>query len=285
MARKAKFLTKEEEIELGYDIKAWREDKDNEEKRVKAIESAHKLFMANQFYAINRAIYFVKATQAKYYDIEDAKVDACIGLMRAIWRYDPTRNAKITTVSKMPIYKELFIRCNGDEYPIKMKDGGHVDYAKAKKKWLESGFNKLMSLHEFIKENNEDYNNIYDHVIEIENVINGISSLDYTVKDDGGRDIPFGNIIPDSNNISYYEQIDYIEGEVFSEDMMNVINEHLTPLQKSVLLYEYDGRIDKNKNQFLAEHSISARKFTIEFNKSIKKLREVLTLEMIKEFA
>lgn len=284
--QKRKFLTKEEELALGYDILAYREDPENEEKREKAIESVQKLFFSNEFFAVQKAINFLRDTQTKNYPLEDAKEDAKVGLLKAIWNYDPRRDTKITTVSNMPIFKELSVRCNFDYSSVSFRDWSNVTYARAKREYeVEKLENE--TLLEFIKRHPDRYDNLQDRFMEVENVLQGVSSLDFTVDDSDGHAMSFKDLIPDPNNqYNYYELVDSIKDvdeDLFSEELMSIIKKELTPLQQTILFYEYNDNVLETKEDFLSRLNISPRKYTSEINKSTLKIKSILNPEGYKK--
>ena len=277
--KKNELLSKEEELALGKYIYEWRLDKENDEKHKLAIEAAQKLFSANQRFAFKAAYDFIRRTQTRDYDIEDAKIDACIGLMTAIWRYDYTRNTKITTVARMPILKELTYKCNKEESLISFKNFTNIDYAKAKKMWIEEGLEDKIDLKDYVKMNQDKFPNLtHDKFIATEDILKGISSLDYSVLDKSGHPMDFKDVIEDRKNLSYYDFIDNKNTPSnFSENILNAIKENLTPLQQEIIKYEYNDFDKTTKEEFLTNNNITQRIYTRELNLSIKALREHLS--------
>ena len=102
-------LKKEREFELGLIIKDYRESSEEEQKEKfpRAYEAFLELFKHNQNFAYNWAHRFVKKTNSFHYNIEDACQDALLALTKAIWRYDPTKGARVTTFSNFYIFKAL----------------------------------------------------------------------------------------------------------------------------------------------------------------------------------
>ena len=199
-----RFLSKEEELELGKNIFEWKQDKDNKEKYKKAVLSAQKLFKHNKPLAVKMAKDFIFKTGCTNYTLEDAIMDAYIGLMIAIWRYDFRRNTKITTVARMPIYKELVYSCNTDNSLIAFKDLSNVEYAKAKRKWLEENLEDIMSLKEYVQLHKDEYKNLnkVNRFETVECYVKGVTSLDFEIKTDNNS-VPLGTLIKDENYISY----------------------------------------------------------------------------------
>lgn len=272
---KDNFLTKEEEIELGYFILDWREDKENEEKYKKALDAVHKLYFANERFALKKAIDFVYRTQTNNYSIESAKTDARIGLLETIWRYDPRRGAKITTASQMSIYKKLFLKCNIDENHIPFKDFANVDFAKAKKDYKESGLENQVSMFDFVLANQDKYKNLReDNFYQVYNILQGVSSLDYTLNDSDGHAMEFKDVIEDKNAlnfITYYDEKNRPEN--FSPEILEKIELLLTDVEKQVMYYEFNDCAKQSKEDFIASLNLTSRKYTVELNKGIKKLR------------
>lgn len=277
--RKNEILTKEEELALGKIIYEWKEDRENEEKHQKAIEAAQKLFLANQRFAFKAAYDFIRRTQTRDYDIEDAKIDACIGLMTAIWRYDYRRNTKITTVARMPIFKELTYKCNKEESLISFKHFTNMDYAKAKKMWIEEGLENKIDLKDYVRINQDKFPNLTpDKFVATEDILKGISSLDYSIMDKSGHPMEFKDIIEDKNNLSYYDLIETKNSPMnFSENIIEAIKNKLTPLQQNIINYEYNDFDPTSKDEFLVKNNITKRIYTRELNSSIKTLREYLS--------
>lgn len=268
------FLTKEEEIELGYLILDWREDKDNDEKYKKALEAVHKLYFANERFALKKAIDFVYKTQTNNYPIESAKTDARIGLLETIWRYDPRRGAKITTASQMSIYKKLFLKCNIDENHIPFKDFANVDYAKAKKDYKESGLENQVSMFDFVLANQDKYKNLTkDNFYQVHNILQGVSSLDYTLNDSDGHPMEFKEVIEDKNSLNYLNYDDKNQPENFSPEILEKIELLLTDIEKQVIYYEFNDYAKQSKEDFIDSLNLTSRKYTVELNKGIKKLR------------
>ena len=279
MAKKVvdeRFLTKEEEIELGYFILEWREDKENKEKYKKALDAVHKLYFANERFALKKAIDFVYRTQTNNYSIENAKTDARIGLLETIWRYDPRRGAKITTASQMSIYKKLFLKCNIDENHIPFKDFANVDYAKAKKDYQASGLEPEVSMVDFVMNNQSKYKNLTEkNFYQVHNILQGISSLDYTLNDSDGHSMDFKDVIEDKNAskfITYYE--DKNTPKNFSPEILEKIDLLLTDKEKQVLYYEFNDYAKQSKEDFIISLGLTTRKYTSELNKGLKKLRK-----------
>lgn len=277
--RKNEILTKEEELALGKIIYEWKEDRENKEKHQKAIEAAQKLFLANQRFAFKAGYDFIRRTQTRDYDIEDAKIDACIGLMTAIWRYDYRRNTKITTVARMPIFKELTYKCNKEESLISFKHFTNMDYAKAKKMWIEEGLENKIDLKDYVRINQDKFPNLTpDKFVATEDILKGISSLDYSIMDKSGHPMEFKDIIEDKNNLSYYDLIETKNSPMnFSENIIEAIKNKLTPLQQNIINYEYNDFDPTSKDEFLVKNNITKRIYTRELNSSIKTLREYLS--------
>lgn len=264
------FLSKEEEIKLGEDIVAWRNDKNNLEKKIKAEYAIAELFQANDLFAINLARKFISKTNTKTYDLEDAIADARIGLLKTILRYDPTRNSKITTASSMPIYKELFISCNKNNMLIHFRDYANVDYAKAKKDWLDSNLADDMTLKEFVVTHQENYKSLTDENFDaVESVVSGISSFDFLVSDGTGQNVHLGDLIEDKQASDFHKH--YEDNNI--KNILTAFGEDLTPLQKNILEYNFDDNARISKETFFNAHGINQRRFTLELNKALKILK------------
>lgn len=271
-----RFLSKEEELELGKNIFEWKQDKNNKEKYKLAVKSAQKLFKYNKPLAIKMAKDFILKTGCTNYTLEDATTDAYIGLMTAIWRYDYRRNTKITTVARMPIYKELVYSCNTDNMLIAFKDLSNVEYSKAKRKWLEEKAQNIMSLKEYVQLHKDEYKNL-NKVNRFETVdcfVKGVTSLDFEIKTDNNT-VPLGTLLKDENYISYYDSIDK-EEDLFSAELMKTITNKLTPLQQKIIFYEFDDSVEMSKEDFMKQYNLKKRSYGTERNKALRILRAEL---------
>ena len=199
--------------------------------------------------------------------------------MTAIWRYDYRRNTKITTVARMPIFKELTYKCNKEESLISFKHFTNMDYAKAKKMWIEEGLENKIDLKDYVRINQDKFPNLTpDKFVATEDILKGISSLDYSIMDKSGHPMEFKDIIEDKNNLSYYDLIETKNSPMnFSENIIEAIKNKLTPLQQNIINYEYNDFDPTSKDEFLVKNNITKRIYTRELNSSIKTLREYLS--------
>lgn len=272
-----RFLSKEEELELGKNIFEWKQDKDNKEKYKLAVKSAQKLFKYNKPLAIKMAKDFIFKTECTNYTLEDAIMDAYIGLMTAIWRYDFRRNTKITTVARMPIYKELVYSCNTDNSLIAFKDLSNVEYAKAKRKWLEENLEDIMSLKEYVQLHKDEYKNLnkVNRFETVDSFVKGVTSLDFEIKNDNSY-VTLGTLLKDDNYITYYDSIDIDKEDLFSPELMKTITNKLTPIQQKIIFYEYDDSVEIPKEDFMKQYNLKKRSYGTERNKALRILKAEL---------
>lgn len=264
--KKAKkgFLTKEEELALGQDIYKYKTTGD-EQYLPAAKEAVEKLYNANKRYAFKMASDFWFITgKPDYYPLEEAQQDASYGLLLALWRFNPNKNTRVTTISYFSIYKELSYKCFEARH-VPMKDHGFFlgNYNKAKKSYEELD-NPQMSLDEYILENN--YLKKKD-LLAIKNAIMPVTSLDFKVGEDG-HETSIGDLIEDKN---YKNPID---NEIFSEELTDLISE-LDEDEQEVLYINFHDNITDTLEDYLERNNIKKRSYTMKLNKTLGKLRDL----------
>lgn len=267
-------LKKEREFELGLIIKDYREasEEEKKEKFPKAYEAFLELFEHNQNFAYNWAHKFVKRTNSFHYNIEDACQDALLALTTAIWRYDPTKGARVTTFSNFYIFKALTHEGNLQRY-VQINDSIAGKYLKMKE--VIDDYNKLenptMTQREYVKEKTGFK---LDLIIDLENLSLIPSSLQHELDDDsGGSKVMLQDVISDERS----------SGERFTSGF-TVETEGLLDLlsyeEQLYLRYQYgDQTLTKPFNVFLEERNLTPRKFTRQTNLIVKKLRELVKRE------
>ena len=196
---------------------------------------------------------------------KDAITDAYIGLMTAIWRYDFRRNTKITTVARMPIYKELVYSCNTDNSLIAFKDLSNVEYFKAKRKWLEENAQNIMSLKEYVQLHKDEYKNLnkVNRFETVDSFVKGVTSLDFEIKNDNSY-VTLGTLLKDDNYITYYDSIDIDKEDLFSPELMKTITNKLSPIQQKIIFYEYDDSVEIPKEYFMKQYNLKKREYGVQ---------------------
>ena len=267
-------LKKEREFELGLIIKDYRESREEEkkEKFPKAYEAFLELFEHNQNFAYNWAHRFVKKTNSFHYNIDDACQDALLALMTAIWRYDPTRGARVTTFSNFYIFKALTHEGNLQRH-IQINDGVAGKYLKMKE--VIDEYNKLenptMTQREYVLEKTGFK---LDMVIDLENLSLVPSSLQHEIKDgDGGHKVRLQDTIEDEKNSGAR----YSSGfTVETEGLLSML-----PYEEQLFIrYQYgDNSLTQPFEEFLEERNLTQRKFTRQSNLIVKKLRDLVQKE------
>lgn len=137
------FLTKEEELQLGRVIqdsmKAREEIQDFPEgssehtacqKRIDdGDEAVRQLVESNVGLVYERAISF-KKKYAGAGALEDVVQDGMAGLMTAVWKYDPERNNKFSTVAYNWIMQSIQRGCNKTSRPVRLPENRIYEWVK-----------------------------------------------------------------------------------------------------------------------------------------------------------
>lgn len=268
-------LKKEREFELGLIIKDYRESTEEEQKEKfpRAYEAFLELFEHNQNFAYNWAHRFVKKTNSFHYNIEDACQDALLALTKAIWRYDPTKGARVTTFSNFYIFKALTHEGNLQRH-IQINDGVAGKYLQMKE--VIDEYNKLenptMTQREYVQEKTGFK---LDLIIDLENLSLVPSSLQHEIDDDGGgsHKVKLQDVLADERT----------SGARFSSGFTvetEGLLEMLPHEEQLYLRYQYgDQTLTKPFDEFLQERDLTPRKFTRQANLIVKKLRDLVKKE------
>lgn len=266
-------LDKKREYELGLIIKDYRESSEEEQKEKfpQAYEAFLELFEHNQNFAYNWAHKFVKRTNSFHYNIEDACQDALLALTTAIWRYDPTKGARVTTFSNFYIFKALTHEGNLQRH-VQINDGIAGKYLKMREviKEYKKLENPKMTQREYIKEKTGFK---IDLIIDLENLALIPSSLQHELDDDGGNKVKLQDVIADEK----YSGARFTSGfTIETEGMLDLL-----PYEEQLYLrYQFgDQTLTKPFEVFLEENGLTLRKFTRQVNLIIKKLRKLVKKE------
>ena len=262
-------LRKEREFELGIIIEDYREsaEKDKKDKFNQAYDAFLELFEHNKDFAYNWAHKFVRRTNSFHYNIEDACQDALAALMVAIWRYEPTKGARVTTFSNFYIFKALTHEGNLQRH-VQINDSVAAKYLEMKSaiEEYEKLENPKISKRDFIKEKTGFKDNL---IIDLENLSLQPSSLQYEI-DDNGSTVRLQDLLVSKE----------ASGERFTSGF-SVETEgilELLPYDEQLFLrYEFkDKNITKPFDEFLKENNITQRQYTRKVNLIIKKLRTLV---------
>lgn len=260
-------LTKAQEYDLGLKIKEYRESEEVEkkEKYNEALEAFIELYDHNQDLAHKQAYKFVRDTNAIHYDIEDALQDARMALMNAIWRYDPTKGAKVSTFSYMYIFKALTHNSNLNRR-IQLNDTGSgvfLKVRKAKEKYAE--LKPDMEEREFILQETKVP---LATLIALENAVKERSSLSFVLSDDNsGASTTLGDVIPDETTAGARFESGFT---VETEGLLSLLPEE----EQIYLRYEFnDWSIKKPIEDFLEENNLTIKQFNTKVRGILKKLR------------
>lgn len=236
-------LTKEREIELGYIMKDFTENKKNE----KEAREAHKEIFDNYTdMAYSIANKTMLQSNAIHYSLEDAEQDALLSLASSIWDYNPEMNTKVSTLVYRRIMKAVSTGIN-NAYTVKVGNSGKGKwyyYDKYGEEWdnLENK-PENMTKEEYVFEKSKSSGYQYN---QLNNALKGTHSLNAPIN--GEIDLKLGDVIEDSKSTIEFDEFrikELIEKFELSELERLVVLSDL-----NVLEVEYDSIRDLEQKEY-----------------------------------
>lgn len=262
---KKEYLSKEEEMELGWIIKRYKEKDPNITEEM-AREAHNTLFENNVDYVYNEVHKFLKRTNSYYYEPEDAFQDALTELAYRLWEYDPTYDTRAITKIYWNIKKVLSTKANKSR-PIPLSDIASWKYSQIYKfsnLYDEEKGNLTISKIDYIESNTGFSREEITTLMATSS--SNIVSLNYS----------FNNNDNDSvNSLGDIISIEEVDNSISYET--DLLLSYLSPEDRRIISYEYD--LENNKdiplNKILADFGLTEKQYKAKVRRITKKLREI----------
>lgn len=262
---KKDYLSKEEEMELGWIIKRYKEKDPNISEEM-AREAHNTLFENNVDYVYNEVHKFLKRTNSYYYEPEDAFQDALTELAYRLWEYDPSYDTRAITKIYWNIKKVLSTKANKSR-PIPLSDIASWKYSQIYKfsnLYDEEKGNLTISKIDYIESNTGFSREEITTLMATSS--SNIVSLNYS----------FNNNDNDSvNSLGDIISIEEVDNSISYET--DLLLSYLSPEDRRIISYEYD--LENNKdiplNKILADFGLTEKQYKAKVRRITKKLREI----------
>jgi DNA-directed RNA polymerase sigma subunit (sigma70/sigma32) len=277
-------LTKDQELSLGRAIQRYKPIKDkytriseksrkdrtleeteflesNRKLAVEALEAVNLLWDQYKNMAYKRAIELKKTTGSQLL-LEDLQQDAQIGLMKAIWSFDPAKKCKLSTHAFSYIFKELQVKINEAKGLIRLPESAYgrlSEVIKAQRAYAEE--NPIQNEIDFIVEWCHKYSK-YAKKIDSNEVIlllarsAPIASTNAPIGDNG----EFGDLLAGE---------DLSTTTLFTHDVIKSLNEY----EKNIIAFEFGFTPTVEYEEFCEMHNLNKGKMKKELDRILAKLR------------
>lgn len=282
-------LTKEQELELGRLIQARnvaqimieedpsRPDKEELLEVITKGDEAHETLFLNHVNLARKIAHTLHRRTASRVPIEDVIQDALIGLSEATYKYDPSKNCKLTTHAYYGISKRVSVELNKGRF-VRMPENQHgvlVKINKAKREYIEEEIEGDEI--EFIVERSGV------PIGEVNLILSNMQptvSLNAPIGDDNqGQLLDFVNT---EGGLSFGigDHAAEFESETSANDISNAILkdmlETLDEKELDILAFEYGAfPPSMSYDEFLVSYNMTDRQFTSAARRLIRKLKKV----------
>lgn len=270
------FLTRERELELGKRIQSYirmseTSEKDSEIERL-GIAAIEELVENNVRLVYNLANGYKRKHPAAG-EIEDLIQDGMLGMMKAIYKYDPERGNKFSTVAHMWILQNIGRTSNETSRLVRLPENRIMDYIKMREieKTVLENDGTLAEADEIIM---EELGLDSTKIRELRAASNTHASLNKIVGSEDGEGREFGEFFSSDEEL----ESDVLEGEMFST--VSHLLEEMTLEQQKVLASAFalsiPGIETSTPREVKKELKITGRKFNSILDETIESMRSSL---------
>lgn len=283
-----KFLSKEEELELGVQIQAMLKAKDELEASsedtdvdnlkkiiIRGENAVNELVTANIPLVVSRANSF-KSRLPSGPDIEDLIQQGMEGLMKAVYKYDPTMGNKFSTVAFSWIRQSIGRETNSTGRLVRLPENRVTDYINIKRtqeEFKDSGFapaeidNKVM----------EKLNLTKAEFMDIMNAAVTHTSLNKVVNDSDGGSKELMDYVGQMHTEKSSEE-HYVNGSLM--EILNSSLEKMSQIKKDIVsasfMLDFDGE-PMTPKEVRELHNLTSQKFKKILNEALREINSELT--------
>ncbi|HHT98338.1 MAG TPA: sigma-70 family RNA polymerase sigma factor [Clostridiales bacterium] len=274
-------LTKDEEVALGYKIKAMQELKSKIESKSTILTAQERQIMTEGEKAVETIVsnYYNLARNIAHkhhkktgtrYSIEDLLQDAISALVEAAFNYDPDKNCYLGTYAYYGITKRVSTTINFQRL-VRMPENKMGEYI------LISNAQKIYN--ELTEAEKDEYDNelefIYENVDdlkkeEVDLILTNMQpqvSLNSPIFDGDGE---LMDILVDENSVSEIDNIDNLDIKI-----TNVIDK-LSQYEKDLIAFEYGlYPASMDYSEFKKKYDLTDRKVKAEIKKAERKMKKI----------